>query len=80
MWQSAAGPGGILQHADLLAARRQDDPPGLLVRFDGYALDAEEAECWVDEDGEDEWCWERKFKLYADGVVLPPLEQVRLQP
>ena len=29
----------------------------------------------VDEDGDDEWCWESKFKLAKDGVVLPALEQ-----
>jgi hypothetical protein len=38
-----------------------------------FPLDAEEAECWVDEDGEDEWCWEYQFKPERGTKVNPPL-------
>uniref|UniRef100_A0A7S3WTV9 Tudor domain-containing protein n=1 Tax=Emiliania huxleyi TaxID=2903 RepID=A0A7S3WTV9_EMIHU len=38
--------------------RRYDAAQGLLVHFDGYAAGEPDAECWVDEEGEDEWRWE----------------------
>ena len=34
----------------------------MLVYFDGMDLAEENAECWVDEEGDDEWAWESKFK------------------
>ena len=36
--------------------------PGLLVRFDGMKKGDEGAECMVDEDGEDDWCWGRSLR------------------
>ena len=32
-------------------------------------------EVMVDEEGEDEWCWEKDFELTDDAVILPPIEQ-----
>ena len=51
---------------------------GLLVHFDGgaggFTIGDEEAECWVDEDGEDEWCWEANFRPPKGVHVMPALE------
>ena len=33
-------------------------------------------EVMVDEEGEDEWCWEEEFELTDDALILPPIEQV----
>ena len=43
------------------------------------AIDAIDDAVWdevmVDEEGEDEWCWEKDFELTDDAVILPPIEQ-----
>ena len=39
-------------------------------------IDVAEQEVMVDEEGEEEWCWEEEFELTADAVILPPIEQV----
>ena len=49
---------------------------GLQVHLDGAAqTDAPHEEVMVDEEGEDEWCWEEEFELTDDAVILPPIEQ-----
>ena len=42
----------------------------LLVRFDGYTDGDEAAECFVDEAGEDEWCWEEEFDANAKRATV----------
>ena len=42
----------------------------LLVRFDGYPDGDDAAECFVDEAGEDEWCWEEEYDASADRPVV----------
>jgi len=39
---------------------------GLLVRFDGFADGSPDAEGWVEEAGEDDWCWEEQFDEKRD--------------
>lgn len=39
---------------------------GLLVRFDGFADGSPDAEGWVEETGEDDWCWEEQFDERSD--------------
>ena len=52
--------------ATLIKADEVDGVPSMLVHFDG--MEGEEvAECWVDEDGEDEWCV-HTHGLHAHGV------------
>ena len=48
--------------------------PSLLIHFDGYEFDDEAAECWVDENGEDDWCWEHAFKPAKSTTVVPALQ------
>ncbi len=48
----------------------------LQVHLDSAAdVDAPHEEVMVDEEGEDEWCWEADFELTDDAVILPPIEQ-----
>jgi hypothetical protein len=44
------------------AAKPGTDEEGLLVRFDVADSEDADAECWIDEDGDDEWCWEANFR------------------
>ena len=39
-------------------------------------IDSTDPDVMVDEEGEDEWCWEDEFELTDDAVILPPIEQV----
>ena len=47
---------------------------GLQVSFDP-GPGVPDLEAMVDEDGEDEWCWEDEFLLTDDALLLPPIEQ-----
>ena len=47
-----------------------------MLAFVWQHIDTPEAEVMVDEEGEDEWCWEHEFQLTNDAVILPPIEQV----
>ena len=48
--------------------RQYSPTSGLLVRFDDVDSDASDKECWVDEDGEDEWEWEPAVGTTVDIV------------
>ena len=52
------------------------DENGMLVRFDGYDDDDDEAEVWVEELGVDDWEWEEDAQEVAKEpmyLVVDPL-------
>jgi hypothetical protein len=53
-------------------ASRED---GSQVHLDSTNDESVWDEVMVDEEGEDEWCWEKDFELTDDAVILPPIEQ-----
>lgn len=40
------------------------------MRFDGFADGSEDAEGWVDEAGEDDWCWEEDYDAKTDDAKV----------
>ena len=56
----------------LIKPTEVDGVPSLLVHFDGMEANPESAECFVDEDGEDEWMWESEFRLSQGMRVFKP--------
>ena len=56
----------------LIKPTEVDGVPSLLVHFDGMESTPESAECFVDEDGEDEWLWESEFRPSKGVRVFKP--------